>query len=638
MQENVNQVTALKEEIRATMAAGRVLSVHALLCELWAKSRTSASASLIVSCLQQGKAQLPLRPFRVAILRSFTVEAAVPFLLADALVAGIGLDIYVSPFNAYAQEILDPSSPLYAFSPDLVILATQTRDLAPKLWSEAADAETGQLTAAAAEVAETLRGLARKFRSHSPAPLVLHNCELPEAPAAGVLDCQSASGQLAAIRHVNQRLLDLATEAPATYVLDYDALVARRGRSNWYDERRWLSARLPVRSEYVGDLASEWMRYIRPLTGCIGKVLVTDLDNTLWGGVAGEDGYDRIRVGTEYPGAAYRALQRAMLDLRRRGILLAISSKNNPGDVMPVLTGHPGMLLRPEHFAAMRVNWNDKPASLREIAAELNVGTDSLVFLDDNPLERRRVRLEMPEVTVIELPEDPFGYAAALRSCTAFERLSLSEEDVRREQYYSRQRIREEAKREAASIEEFYRSLGQEIEVALMTSTTLPRVAQLTQKTNQFNLTTRRYSEAEIERIAETEGCRVYTVHVRDRFGDNGLVGVSITKTRGTVTEIDSLLLSCRVIGRTVETALLAFLLDRCRTEGIEHLQGWFFPTRKNLPAAGFYEQNGFRRIEENERGSLWGIAIAEASVQFPPWIRLKTDLLEGTLTRYVNA
>ena len=235
-------------------------------------------------------------------------------------------------------------------------------------------------------------------------------------------------GQAALIHGINTELERAASAHRGVHVLDYDSLVARHGRDHWHDERKWLTVRLPMRAEKLPALAEEWLRYLHPLTGRLAKVLVTDLDNTLWGGVIGEDGMAGIALGREYPGAAYLALQRAMLDLQRRGILLAIASKNNREEALRALDSHPEMLLRTRHFSAMRINWNDKAASLREIAAELNVGLDALAFIDDNPAERRRIRMELPEVAVIELARRPARLRArrapvpAVRAALAFRR------------------------------------------------------------------------------------------------------------------------------------------------------------------------------------------------------------------------
>jgi FkbH-like protein len=279
------------------------------------------------------------------------------------------------------------------------------------------------------------------------------------------------------------------------------------------------------------------------------------------------------------------------------------------------------MLLQPRDFAVMRINWNDKAQNLREIAAELNIGLDTVAFLDDNPVERQQVREQAPEAIVISLPEDPMQYAQAVRDCPWFERLALSQEDRQRGDYYAAQRDRLELERTVASKEDFYRSLEQVAEIAPVSAQTLARVSQLTQKTNQFNLTTRRYTEQQIAEMAGSPDCRVWCLRVKDRFADNGLVGVSIARFDGPICEIDSFLMSCRVIGRTVETALLSHLAADARERGATVLQGWFFPTRKNAPAREFYREHGFELAEGSEDATRWTFDLARNTILPPAWV-----------------
>jgi FkbH-like protein len=367
------------------------------------------------------------------------------------------------------------------------------------------------------------------------------------------------------------------------------------------------------------------MRFLVPLSGRTAKALVVDLDNTLWGGIIGEDGMTGIKIGPEHPGAAFQALQRALLDLSRRGILLAICSKNNLDDAMEALDKHPGMLLRSTHFAAVRINWGDKSQNIREIAQELNIGTDSLAFLDDNPFEREQVRAALPEVTVIDVPQNPAEYAAIVRDCPVFERLTLSAEDQQRTAMYAEQRQRADAEHSFQSKEDFFRFLEQEAELSPVSDLTLARIAQLTQKTNQFNLTTRRYSEAQIAEMANQPGWNIFSIRVRDRFGDHGVVGVAIAHDQGGQCEVDTFLLSCRVIGRTVETALLAHIAKCAAERGCRRIVGWFLPTRKNAPARDFYPQHQFELVEQNANGSLWAFDLTRQEVAFPKWVKLIT-------------
>ena len=556
----------------------------------------------MVSRFEALRRKLPLTPFRLAILRSFTVEPLTVMLRASAFSAGIDLEVHVGAFNAWAQEMLDGSSTLYPFGPQAVVLAVH--DATP----------------------EQLRECLQAFRRRSNASLILHTIEGPVTPARGVLDAQIQDGQWEELQQTNCELRRLGREWAGVYILDYDAVVARHGRQAWRDERKWLTARLPIAAGHLMHMVAEWMRFLHPMTGKVAKALAVDLDNILWGGVIGEDGIEGIALGPEYPGAAYQAVQRALLDLYQRGILLAVCSKNHCAEAMHALEGHPAMLLSPKHFAAMRINWADKADNLRQIAAELGIGTEALAFLDDDPVERQNIRRQLPEVMVVELPPAPMDYARAIRDSPVFERLTLTTEDTERAAFYAAERERGQVQQSCATAEDFYRSLEQEVEVTLANPMTIARVAQLTQKTNQFNLTTRRYSEQEIATMARQPGRQVYCLRAKDRYSDNGLVGVAITQDAGDTCEIDTLLLSCRVIGRTLETALLSWLAVQARARGAQKLEGWFLPTKKNTPAAEFYSQHGFQMIAQTEAGSRWSLDLSTADVACPDWIRFVHD------------
>lgn len=616
----------LRSEVDQLIAAGSPELAAASLSELWRKESGTAVAPFVVARFEQLRGKLPMVSLRMVFLRSFTVEPAVPLLRAEAFLRGIDLSVKIGDFNAFAQEILDPGSSLYKFGPQAVIMAVRTPDVAPDLWNQYADLAPDAIAGIIQRVSDSFAQWIRVFRERSSAALIVHSLELPARPSAGVLDAQQDKGQSAAIQQINLELRRIASQHRNVYVLDYDGLVARHGRLRWHDERKWLIARMPVAADHLFYLAREWMRFLVPLAGKTAKVLVADLDNTLWGGIIGEDGINGIKLGPEYPGAAFQQLQRAMLDLSRRGILLAICSKNNPDDAMEALKNHPGMLLKLKDFAAVRINWTDKAQNLREIASELNLGIDSLAFIDDNPFEREQLRKLVPEVTIIDLPADPLDYAAAVRDCPAFERLALSSEDQQRTAMYAEQRERTQAEHNFQSKEDFFRYLQQEAEVAPVNAATLARVAQLTQKTNQFNLTTRRYSEQQVAELAARPESQVLSIAVRDRFGDHGLVGVAITRDDGKNCEIDSFLLSCRVIGRSVETALLSHLVSKAVSRNCRQIVGRFIPTKKNAPAREFYAQHGFEKQQENAEGSVWSLSLPQNTISIPDWIRLKTS------------
>jgi FkbH-like protein len=614
----------LRAEVDRLVAEGAFDLASRRLAELWRRDPASGTASFVTSRLEHLRDKVVLAKFKLVILRSFTVEPIVPLLRAEAFAGGIDLEVHVGDFNTYVQDLLDGQSSLYRFAPNAAVLAVRTDQAAPELWRDFADLAPEAAQAGAERVVHGYEQWIGAFRKHSQAALIIHSLERPSIPSLGVLDSQSEAGQSGLIRQINRELRRIAAGFHGVYSLDYDALVARHGSEHWHDERKWLTARLPIATGYLLQMAREWMRFIVSLSGRIAKVLVVDLDNTLWGGVIGEDGMAGIKVGPEYPGAAYQALHRALLDLSRKGILLAVCSKNNLDDAMEALEKHPGMLVRAKHFAAMRINWTDKAQNLREIAAELNVGIDSLAFLDDNPFEREQVRAALPEVTVIDLPKNPLEYAAAVRNCAAFERLTLSAEDQQRTEMYAAQKQRTGAEQTFQSKEDFFRFLEQEAELEPVSDLTLARVAQLTQKTNQFNLTTRRYTEAQIAEMAKKPDWHIFSIRVRDRFGEHGLVGVAITHDVGEQCEVDTFLLSCRVIGRTVETALLAHLAESAVQHGRKRLEGWFLPTKKNAPARDFYEQHGFELQATSCEGSLWTLDLKSSKLRCPDWIKLK--------------
>jgi FkbH-like protein len=590
---------------------------HALL----SLSPTLGTAQKIVNTLSLDLPDRATVKCKVAFLRSYTVEPAIPFLRALAALHGIELVVKVGEFNSYAQEVIDPGSWLYEFAPDIVILAAQTRDVAPDLWHGSGDTAAEEAAAIVNSVVSPLVALSERLRERSSAALIIQNLEQPGIANAGLLDSRREIGQQELIRMVNRRLSLEALKHDDVYILDYDALVARHGRERWTDEKKWLTSRSPVAADCLIFAAREYLRFILPLAGRLSKVLVVDLDNTLWGGIVGEDGPTGIKIGPEYPGATYLSLQRALLKIADRGILLAICSKNNPSDAMEVLESHPEMLLRPRHFAALRINWTDKAQNLRDIAAELNVGIDSVAFLDDNPVERQRVKTALPEVTVIDLPADPARYASALLSCAVFERLTITAEDRARGGYYSTQRERKTSEASAGSLEDFYRSLEMRSEIVAVTPATLGRIAQLTQKTNQLNTTTRRYTESDVQALARDPAWSLFGVKITDKFGDNGIVGVVFLKIIGDTLDIDTFLLSCRVIGRTVETLMLSHACKIGVAAACSKITGWFLPTRKNEPAAKIYANNGFAKLEENENGSLWQLSLVDGSIKKPEWL-----------------
>jgi FkbH-like protein len=610
------------QTFQKALAAEDKTTARVALRQMFETTPNLTNAQLVLKYANEVGFRTTGEEFKVAILRAYTVEPLLPLLQASATLAGLNLRVQVGGFNTYVQDVLSPDSWLYSFGPQMIILALQGRDLLPRLWDRVTESSSGGTEMLVSSALADLGNLLDVLRSRCNASILLPTLDVPVYPRAGILDAQALWGDRAAVDAFNRSLREMAAAQTGVYIVDVEALAGRFGRARWYDDQKWNLARLPFAADALMEIAREYMRYVHVLSGRLCKVIAVDLDNTLWGGVVGEDGLDGIRLVSGHGGAAYLEVQRVLLDLYGRGILLAICSKNNIDDAMAVLERHPSMLLRPTHFAAVRINWEDKAQNLREIADELNLGLDSIAFVDDNPAERDRVLQELPEVHVLDLPENPLHYAQTIRQFPYFERLAVSTEDRERSRYYAEERQRREIRRVTTSIEDFYRSLDMEVEIGEADSKSIARIAQLTQKTNQFNLTSRRYSEQEISALRQQMQWRVYWLRSRDRFGDNGIVGVAIAKLDATTCLIDTLLLSCRVIGRTIEAAMLAEIAEEARGHGARFLRGYFIPTAKNAPAKDFYSLHGFTCEEATSDGaSLWRLDMTEMMPKWPDWI-----------------
>ncbi|HVH68738.1 MAG TPA: HAD-IIIC family phosphatase [Gemmatimonadales bacterium] len=566
----------------------------------------------------------PLTPIKVALLSSFSIEFAEPALVAQGFLNGLAVKIYRPGFSQFRQQILDSTSGLYAFEPNVVILAVEGSDWAPTLYRGFSDGSEVQMEACVGQVLEEGRALLTTLRRHSGATVLVHNFALPQWLELGILDGHVDRGQAGWVRQVNDGLAAVCRETTGVYVVDYAGLVARVGATSWYDERMRLYARAPIAAGRLGQLAGEHMKYCRALLGLSKKCVVVDLDNTLWGGVLGEDGPHGIRLGSEYPGNAYVTFQQELLNLTRRGVILAIASKNNPADVDEVFARNRNMVLKREHFSSLQIHWGPKSESVRAIARQLNIGLEHMVFVDDNPVECEEVASALPMVRTICLPRQPEAYVTALLEEGLFDTLALSAEDLRRGDLY-RQRDQAEALRAASgSLEEFYRSLKMEVTIAPVTMASLARAAQLTQKTNQFNVTTLRYAEADLRTRMRAPEWVLATVGVRDRFGDNGIVGVLMASPNDGALEIDTLLLSCRVIGRCVETAMLAFLCGEAARRGLREVRGRIVPTSKNPPVRDLFAQHGFERVAERDSGETsWSLPLARGGVMWPAWMKV---------------
>lgn len=577
---------------------------------------------------------LDLRPFKVALLASFSIEFLHDPLVAQGFLNGLMIEVYNSGFAQFRQELLDPQSGMYRFGPDAIVLAIEGRDWLPAVYRsylESPEAGLQSILQAESEIASLLEAL----RSRSQAAFLVHNLVPPVWAHLGILDSQTENGQGQIIRSLNESLAAMARRSLGVYIVDYAGLVSRMGALQWYDERMHHYARAPIAQPMLGPLASEYLKYFRGLMGQTKKCLVLDLDNTLWGGVLGEEGISGIALGPNYPGSAYLAFQEEILALQRRGVILAVASKNNAADVDQVFASHPNMVLKKGHFTRFEVHWGPKSESLQQIARQLKIGLEHMVFVDDNPVECAEVANTLPMVTVLTLPRQPEQFVRVLREEGLFDGMSFSSEDGRRRELYELKSQADELLNQSGSLQEFYRSLSMEITFAPLQKATLSRGAQLTQKTNQFNVTTFRYSEADLSARLTDSRCLMTTVQVRDRFGDNGIVGLILAILQSDVLEINTFLLSCRVIGRTVETAMLAWLHEQARERGVRQIRGRVIPTAKNQPCRDLFQTHGFQKESELESGEThWVLELLQARLAYPEWFNVVDETVPSLETR----
>ena len=562
-----------------------------------------AAASLLQQ-LQERHKPAVRREAKLAILGSSTTTQLVPMLKLAAMREGIALDVHEAPYGQYRQEILDPGSGLWRFSPDFIMLAVHEGELAlPQISGSAAEDIERELS--------RWTSLWQTIASRSKARVMQHNFAIPLAQPMGHLGARLATSRYAMAHALNARLGEAA--AGAVSIVDCERLASTIGKARWFDDKYWFMSKQAVSLGALPMLARHCIAVFAADLGLSRKCLVIDLDNTLWGGVIGEDGLGGIRLGQGSPeGEACLALQEYILALKAKGVILAVCSKNNDADAREPFLKHPDMRLRLEDIAAFVANWETKPENLRRIAKLLNIGLDSLVFLDDNPVEREIVRQMLPEVDVIALPADASGYRSALASYPMFETSSFTAEDAQRTQQYRARAQVAELEAGATSIEEFYRSLQMQAEIAPFSELNLQRIVQLIGKTNQFNLTTRRHGMAQVRAFIDDPNCVHFSLKLRDRFADHGLVALMIAHKRGATLDIDTWLMSCRVIGRTVEAEMLSQLCAAADRLGCSQVQGTYIPTAKNAMVKDVFAQFAFQRADSQPDGaSTWTYDIS---------------------------
>ncbi len=545
--------------------------------------------------------KLPFPTIKIALLGSSTLSHLLPGIRVAGLRRGLLLEIYTGPYGLYRQELSDPLSGLHQFRPDVVCFAMDAQHLAG---GEHASAEAAM---AHLQQCWQLAGGSLGCRA------VLQTTLLPRFPTLlGNNEDRLPSSPASIVAAINQQL---RAEAPAAGIslLSVDTWAAEDGLAQWFDPSLWYQAKQEIHPRASVLFGDQVGRLVAALWGRSSKCLVLDLDNTLWGGVIGDDGLEGIVLGQGSPaGEAFVAFQRYARQLGERGVILAVCSKNDETNALEPFEKHPDMVLRRKDIACYVANWTDKATNLRSIAERLNIGLDALVFADDNPAERRLIRAELPMVQTPEMPEDPAEYARTLADAGYFEAVNLTAEDRERTELYRANAQREATRASATDIGAFLDGLGMELHANSFDLPGLKRIAQLMNKTNQFNLTTRRYTEADVEAMMANPDAATLQLRLTDVHGDNGVIGLVVGYRRGKALEIDTWLMSCRVLGRGVEEATLNLLAERAAEMGCATLVGEYRPTAKNSVVREHYPKLGFSALSSTDDGTTrWELPLA---------------------------
>jgi FkbH-like protein len=562
-------------------------------------------------------------PLKLGIVSSHTMDYLAAALPGTGLRHSLVMDVVLAGYGQAAQQLLDPGSEFASNHLDAVLIAFDYRALGLDAVRLKADEAEDAVSAAINHVSSMADGVRNTIK----ATCILQTIVPSTDPVFGNLDARVPGSPRAMIERFNLRLLqEVAKENDL--IVDVAYLASKVGLNAWNDARGWHKAKLPASLDATPLYADHICRLLGSARGKARKCLVLDLDNTLWGGVIGDDGVDGIALGQNSAvGEAHVALQRFLLDLRRRGVILAVCSKNNDETARIPFREHPEMVLKEDHIAVFIANWSDKANNLREIAATLNIGTDSLVFLDDNPVERAQVRLVLPEVAVPELTEDPADYISLLANAGYFEAIGLSAEDMARADFYQANAERVSLQK-VGNLEEYLHSLQMVATLSPFNAVGRVRIAQLINKSNQFNLTTRRYSENEVEAMENDPAKFSLQVRLADRFGDNGMISIVVFDIGAEEWSCDTWLMSCRVLGRRVEELVLATVAQAAKKAGAKRLVGTYLPTKKNSLVTEHFAKLGFAKLSElADGGTAWALALDE---YIPPELPMQVVYTDG--------
>jgi FkbH-like protein len=573
--------------------------------------------SIIEEQLEQKTSYLV--PFSCAVLRNTTIEELGPYLRYVGRWIGFDLRLNWGNYDNILQEASGRGSGVIDSETRLVLVSLWLPAFSELFGFTFSCASDSEINAEIERIQAYCQTTIRALRELTTAPILWLAFEPPAWPSNGIADAGSLFSQRQLIRQLNDYLLSELNVVGNAWLVDTAQCLERVGAQNYYDWRYWHMAHFPFSRTAMAEMSVEIGKYIRALAGKVSKCLVLDCDNTLWGGIIGEVGINGICIGNEHPGATFRDFQLEVLNLYNRGVILAVCSKNNEKDVLDVFQSHMGMILREEHFAIMRINWQDKASNLREIASELNIGLDSMVFVDDSEFEINLVQTAIPEVETLHMPTSKAAFSRSrLASCGLFDTIVLTEEDKKRSQSYRDDVARKALKTQTSNLDDYLESLRMCIVVEHVGDCDLERAAQLCQRTNQFNLSTKRYTRDDLIAIRESSYNTLHMMKLSDRFGNYGTVGICIIKFNGSEAIIDTFLMSCRILGREAETAFLAICANEAISNGAKKIKGCYIPTKKNAQVYEFLVKQGFLTLPPEDDKLWFELELNEGSITIP--------------------
>ena len=553
---------------------------------------------------------------KIAVLGGSTTHDVKDMLELFLLDAGIIPEFYESEYDQYWQDVMFDNQELKEFKPDIIYIHTSSRNI---IKFPSVHTSIEEINSMLTETYEHFEQVWDKIESDYGCPIIQNNFEPPIYRLLGNLDFADKHGHRSFINSLNEKLCHYANSHKNFYVNDLDYMAACYGLEKWADTFAWHMYKYACAVEAIPELAYNLSNIIKALYGKTQKVMALDLDNTLWGGVVGDDGANGIEIGQETSmGQLYSEFQSYIKAHKDMGVLLTINSKNDEENALAGLA-RPDSILKADDFLVIKANWENKDQNLLQIAEELNVGIDSLVFIDDNPAERHRVASQLPEVKVPDMT-DPVQYIKILDRSGFFEPVALSAEDAKRTEMYKANTARKKAQASFGDYSEYLTSLEMKAEIAPFSPLYMSRIAQLTNKSNQFNLTTKRCSQADIEGYASNKDYITLYGKLEDRFGDNGVVSVvygHVDEKDSNLFHIDLWLMSCRVLKRDMEAAMMDELVAKCQNRGITRLKGYYYPTVKNGMVKEFYLQQGFTKVKEDDKGNTeWELDVSKEYIK----------------------